>query len=901
MTLDFYLYGAGPQLQRALNAVATFFTTNTFGSLIEIALQLAFIISATLFFVYRDAKHVMRFMFIYLAIPTFLISMKATVHINDAQDPMRIYYVNNVPYIVAIPGWAATTFMQGLTEGIEIVFSSTEDESYSSSGMVFGSNLYTLLRSANAETVDLQRYWKDFYHNCIVGDIRINKKYSMQNILQAPDLLGFLATKSMSPIRGLYNHQGEYRTCRDAFPEITQQFDEEANRTFNKLGAYILGRESNINSTFLRNAIENSHLDLIGVSNSAVDILKQNMVINMTRWNIENTHRGIAANYAYTANQMQTTTMWANIGLQAKEFIPMMHSIGVILFVCFGAIIAIIALLPHMTLPVLKNYAGSFFYLATWPMIFTILNAIMMWFLEGATQGATQGLRGITLSNMSGIDYVNTRYAAITGYLMMSTPAIALALTKGAAAMMSSLNYQLAGMINQTNARTSAAASSGDISHGNTQMQTHTFNNVNGNKFDTSTLLKQHGTTTQDTKGMLSTQYGDTTVYDTSPTASNFQWNVASTSQYSEAVQDLHTNAQSNLSTQQAALSQSTQSGSQLMADWKESYSSTQGYGLTHGHGATAAASKGLEQVSQATEQVIAATGWSHEKANAFLHSAYGGYDMNAGLSSGAPGDAVGFNGSVNASTGQKWTQEDRETLSRMSNEQQSQIQAAIESYRSGANQTIEASNRLTADERNTEMGTYATGFTANFGETQGLITSTTQAQQEVDTLSQVNSQEHRQVASLIEKLEIPFQAFVEEKYADKEGKARQILTGNNDDSRQSRANEWEAFKTTDTFKDFVLASVPTQEEHERTFNPEPTQAEWQTMVGEQFKGKALGNTGQTVLDQHEQRGGTERYYNPENHSQIVEETRDQFEGTSNRVEAPSTLQPTKKEDKTRT
>ena len=80
----------------------------------------------------------------------------------------------------------------------------------------------------------------------------------------------------------------------------------------------------------------------------------------------------------------------------------MMHSIGVILFVCFGAIIAIIALLPHMTLPVLKNYVGSFFYLATWPMIFTILNAIMMWFLEGATQGATQGLRGITLSNMSG-------------------------------------------------------------------------------------------------------------------------------------------------------------------------------------------------------------------------------------------------------------------------------------------------------------------------------------------------------------------------------------------------------------------------------------------------------------------------------------------------------------------
>ncbi|CAK2719657.1 hypothetical protein VCRA2119O149_2060001 [Vibrio crassostreae] len=397
--------------------------------------------------------------------------------------------------------------------------------------------------------------------------------------------------------------------------------------------------------------------------------------------------------------------------------------------------------------------------------------------------------------------------------------------------------------------------------------------------------MKQHGTTTQDTKGMLSTQYGDTTVYDTSPTASNFQWNVASSSQYSEAVQDLHTQAQSNLSTQQAALSQSTQSGTQLMADWKENYSSTQGYGLTHGHGATAAASKGLEQVSQATEQVIAATGWGYEKANAFLHSAYGGYDVNAGLSSGALGDAVGFNGSVNASTGQKWTKEDRETLSSMSNEQQTQMQAAIESYRSGANQTIEASNRLTADERKTEMGTYATGFTANFSETQGLITSTTQSQQEVDTLSQVNSQEQRHLASLTEKLEIPFQEFVEGRHNNQKGKSKEILTGQDDNARQARADEWEKFKTTDTFKDFVLASVPTQEEHEQAFNPEPTQAEWQTMVGEQFKGQALGNTGQTVLEQHQKRGGIERYYNPDNHSQIVNETREQFEGTSKRVE----------------
>lgn len=899
--MEMYIYGAGAQMQKALNAVATFFTTNTFGSLVEIALQLGFVIATTLFFLYRDTKHVMRFAVIYLAIPTFLISMKTTVQVVDVQDPMTTRSVANVPYIVALPGWASTTLMHGLTEGIETVFSSTDDRQYSTSGMVFGSNLYTLMRSTNAETVALQRYWKDFYNNCVLGDIRINRKYTLDEFINAKDLLGFLASRSMSPVRGLYNPDGDYQTCAQALPNLTTLFDNEANRTINKLATYITGQESTMTTTFLRNAIENSYSDLIGISNNSVDVLKQNMAINMTRWNIERSAHGMASNYAYTSNQMQTTTMWANIGLQAKEFIPMMHSIGIILFACFGCVIVIIALLPHMALPVLKNYFGSFFYLATWPMIFTILNAISMWFLENATQGATNGLHGITLSNVNGIDYVNTKWAAITGYLMMSTPAIAMALTKGAASMMNSLNYQLAGMINQTNARTSAAASTGDISHGNTQLQTHAFNNVHGNKYDTSTLLKQHGTTTQSPDGMMTTQYGDKTVYDTSPTASNFQWQAATSSQYAEAVNEQYTQAKTNLSAQQAALNQSVQSGTQLMADWKDTASSSQSYSLAHGHGASAAATKGLEQVSQATEQVMNATGWSHDKANAFLHSTYGGVDGSVTASVGGGLGPVEMKAAMTASAGTKWTDEDRETISNMTSEQQSQIQAAIESYRTGANQTITASNNLSADERNSEVGSYATGFAANFNETQGLMTSATQSQQEVDTLSRANSMEQRQMASLTEKLEIPFQEFVESKYRDKEGKAEQILTNNDSEARQLRANEWEAFKQTDAFKDFVLASVPTQEAHQSQFNGEPTQAEWQAMAGEQYKGKALSNTSDIIVNQHEQRGDADDHYNADTHTQIVGEARDQFNRTSDHITPPSTLQESSEPKKTDT
>ncbi len=886
--MEFYIYGAGAQMQRALNAVATFFTTNTFGSLVELALQVSFIIAATLFFLYRDSKHVLRFAFIYLAIPTFLISMKTTVQIIDKQNPMHSYSVDNVPYVVALPGWAATTFMNGLTEGVELVFTNPADRQYSTSGMIFGSNLYTLVRSTNTQTVALQRYWRHFYQSCILGDININRKYTMSQLMNAPDVLAFLGRHSMSPVRGVYNTQREYRTCKDAFPELEAQFQSEASLGINKLGAYILGRESSMQNTFLRNAIENSHQDLIGVSNNAVDILKQNMVINMTRWNIENNHNSIAANYAYTSNQMQTTTMWANIGLQAKEFIPMMHSIAIILFACFGTIVVILALLPHMTLPVLRNYFGSFFYLATWPMVFTILNAIMMLFLEQATQEASQGLRGITLSNMNGIDYVNTRYAAITGYLMMSTPALALALTKGASAMMSSLNYQLAGMINQTNARTSAAASTGDISHGNTQMQTHAFNTVSGNKYNTSTLFQQHGTTTQAPNGMLTTEYANNTVYDTNPTASNFQWQVATTRQYGEAVQDLHTDAQSNLSQRQAALNQSVQTGTALMADWRSTYAKTDHYGLTHGHGAVAQSQQGLEKVHQATEQVMQATGWNYDKSSAYLHATYNAVDGNIGVDTESLGKVAGLlsplKAGINISTGQRWSDEDRETLSNTSSEQQSDLKAAIESYRSGVSQTVDASNRMSADERHSKAGSYAHAFSTNLNDTKAFSASVSQSQQEVDTLSHVNSQEERLQATLTEDLKVPFQNYVEKMYAKQPGEAQAILTGTTDEARQRRADEWEDFKGTDAFKNFVLSHVPTKEAHQEAFEREPTREEYLDMLTEHQRSQARARMARTTLKGHEKHGGTDAYYDGAQQEHIVNKAQESFEKTRDKV-----------------
>ncbi|MFA0123238.1 conjugal transfer protein TraG N-terminal domain-containing protein, partial [Vibrio sp. 10N.261.48.A2] len=82
------------------------------------------------------------------------------------------------------------------------------------------------------------------------------------------------------------------------------------------------------------------------MSNGAVDVIKQNMAINAIRFSIDalNT-KGQALNYAYTQNKMQQTSMWASLGMQAREFIPMMHTMMFFIFTCLSFFVAAAALI----------------------------------------------------------------------------------------------------------------------------------------------------------------------------------------------------------------------------------------------------------------------------------------------------------------------------------------------------------------------------------------------------------------------------------------------------------------------------------------------------------------------------------------------------------------------------
>ncbi|MCU8453072.1 conjugal transfer protein TraG N-terminal domain-containing protein, partial [Vibrio vulnificus] len=171
-----------------------------------------------------------------------------------------------------------------------------------------------------------------------------------------------------------------YKLCEEAYPIVKQRFDAASNENVTLLAHHLLGKEANRYKPQIVQSLQRSYNKFFSISTSASNTIKQNMLMNELRYNLDNLDPTQAAlNYAYTTNKLQTTSMWASLGLMAREYLPMLHTMLFMLFACLGFFVAGAAVIPGLTLMVLKNYLGTFAFLATWPALFAIINGFQLW------------------------------------------------------------------------------------------------------------------------------------------------------------------------------------------------------------------------------------------------------------------------------------------------------------------------------------------------------------------------------------------------------------------------------------------------------------------------------------------------------------------------------------------
>ncbi|WP_435250629.1 conjugal transfer protein TraG N-terminal domain-containing protein (plasmid) [Vibrio sp. nBUS_14] len=735
MTLEYYTYTQGAAIQKALNAIAMFFASQSFASMMSISLMIGAALTYAHFVASRNPKHIYMWALVFTLVPSMLIKQTVTMQIIDKTEPSSAYTVGNVPYIVALPTWFFSTLMAGSADAIESIFTTVDDERYGRTGMMFGSELYQLSRQADLKDTELRRLWDDFFKNCIVGDIQINKKYSWDSLLNAPDIFTFLDGQRMSPLRGviLNDINQTFQTCEEVYPDIKTQFLGESAEELDLISTYLNGSKASTYKAHVQNAMSNSYQKYIGISNNAVNVLNQNMAMNAIRHSINTLDPSASAmNYAYTSNKMQQTSMWATLGMQAREFIPMMHTMLFTLFSCLGFMVAAVALIPAFTKMVLGNYIKTFAYLATWPALFALLNAIMTWTLESHSSATANPMKGLSLSNGNALDELHMRYGYMAGFLMMSIPVLAGKILQGGVAAAQAMNYQLASMINSTNARVSAASSTGNLDFGNLQMQNHSFNNTSANKFDDNLLMRTGMSTAQQADGTSVTRFqndGGRRTYNAQEAESKPLWQAQASSMLQNSINDQYTDAKTAQTQHMNSFNDSFSKGFSQSDRWNDNWSHNRSYGDGQSMSTEGQISQSHSKMESAIQSVSETTGWSHDQAKAYVTA------KNAGIEVGTPS----FFG-ASAKAGVSWSQDDRESFSHMSAEQKQALSQATEQYTEGATEMQRAGRTLDAKDNRSEAEQYAHDFALNFQRTQQTAAAVNASNADVDTLSHMQS-----------------------------------------------------------------------------------------------------------------------------------------------------------------
>ncbi|WP_238592813.1 conjugal transfer protein TraG N-terminal domain-containing protein [Vibrio coralliilyticus] len=807
--LDYYTYTQGATLARVLNAVAAFFDSSPFADLLAIALMFGTVMTLQRFMVSRHPQHLWRWGIMFALVPTLLIKQTARVWVHDLTAAHPPYAVDNVPYLIALPTWAFSTLMVGVADGVETAFNTTDDRRYGRTGMLFGSMLYRLSQHATLPTIEAQSQWQAFFNNCVVDDIEVSRKYTWDALYRSVDILGLLDATALSPVRGQFDQQGHFHTCLEIYPTIRDEFDRSAKTALRSLSLQLYGPEANAKQAHLSQALSNSYLAFLGISDHAVSLLRQNLAINAVRLGIDrldSTAGGLA--YAYTQNQLHQTTMGWSIGLQAQEYLPMLHALMFFVFSGCGFFVAAAALIPTLTHSVLSQYCRVYLYLAMWPTLFALINALMLWTLETYSPLATQGLLGLSLSNADGLSALHTRFGAATGVLMLSVPVLASKLLRGGVSAIEAVHHQFASMIHATNTRASAASATGNLDFGQVHMQTHQYNTTHANKWDDNVLLRSGVASMQDAQGAMTQTYLHDDLrhtYDARETESKPLWQSQAQRTLQRSVQSQFQEAKHQQAQWQEQLSAAYQQSAQWHDRWSDQAALTRSYGHSEHSANEGQVLRSSNTMATAISGVADTMGWTRQQATAFATAVTAHAGMSVPSSLGA---LTGISAGVNA----QWNAEQRHQYQTMTGRQRQALTQALTQYQQGASEMAKAGLQLNSQTQHSALEQYARDFSLHYQRLQGLTQSATQTDTQVESLSKMDQWLSSDGNTLTSSTISGFQRYLERQPNRPEGWVQRLMTARLPEALREVEHHFDAYLRSEDFRQ-TLAAAPLNEQ----------------------------------------------------------------------------------------
>ncbi|EHM0998295.1 conjugal transfer mating-pair stabilization protein TraG [Salmonella enterica subsp. enterica serovar Newport] len=530
---EVYVIAGGEWLSNNLNAITAFMSTRTWDSIEKIALTLSVLAVAVMWVQRHNVMDLLGWVAVFVLI-SLLVTIRTSVQIIDNSDLVRVYRVDNVPVGLALPLSLTTRIGHAMVASYEMIFAQPDSVTYSKTGMLFGANLIvksTDFLSRNPEIINL---FQDYVQNCVLGDIYLNHKYSLEELMESDDPYTLIFSRP-SPLRGVYDKNNHFVTCKDASVTLKDKLNldtKTGGKTWHYYVQQIFGGRPDPDLLF-RELVSDSYSYFYGSSQSASQIMRKNVTMNALKEGItsnaaRNGDTASLVNLATTSSMEKQRLSHVSIGYVTMRNLPMVQTILLGIAIGIFPLLVLAAVFNKLTLSVLKGYVFALMWLQTWPLLYAILNSAMVFY-------AKQNGAPVVLSELSQIQLKYSDLASTAGYLSAMIPPLSWMMVKGLGAGFSSVYSHFASSSISPTASAAAGVVDGNYSYGNMQTE-----NVNGFSWSTNSTTSFGQMTYQTGSGATATQTRDgNMVMDASGAQSRLPVNINATRQIAAAQQEM--------------------------------------------------------------------------------------------------------------------------------------------------------------------------------------------------------------------------------------------------------------------------------------------------------------------------------------------------------------------------
>lgn len=392
----------------------------------------------------------------------------------------------------------------------DFVFARPDALTYSKTGMLFGAQLAAGSSDFRFSEPEIQRMFSDYIHNCVVGDIMLNNKYSIGDLMNSTDPYALIFSKP-SPLRGLYDKNRNFLTCEQATTKINTDSSDISGRNMfpflqqvlNRMHGFtnqVFGPTNGASTALFTEMLGDSYNYFHGNSMTSTEIIRKNVVMNGLRSGLESfsAQNGDTAGLVNTATQTSMAKMrlsQATSASIAANTLPVMHSVLLGMTMALFPVLIVLAVVSSLSWTIIKGYIYTIAYLQMWPILFSILNHAMNFYLQGKLNGTA-----VTLATFDQVQNTYSDIGTTAGWLALSIPFIAWGMVKGLGQVVSQAGNYLGQTLQSASTQSSSQAIDGNWSYNNM-----TTGNVQGNKWDTNYSHREGHMTNQLESGATKT------------------------------------------------------------------------------------------------------------------------------------------------------------------------------------------------------------------------------------------------------------------------------------------------------------------------------------------------------------------------------------------------------------